>query len=231
MNSKLIATLAVAMLAFAGVGAILDDGASDADPTPEAKYLTIMYAGIIDPADMATMGVTPASANYVAELVNEPVTYKDGLKFDLIKTYLNVDKFVVPMATAAAWNPTEKASIMDAFAEFAGPVTTEVKFVADANKTVYIANLADVETELETALAIVEAMYDLEIEGLNATITEKNAIIAEKNAIIEALEAEPKGDAQTWQIVSLVLGALFVLMAIFGGRAIVLIRKSGGRLF
>lgn len=225
MNSKIIATLAVAMLCFAGVG-LIDDG-TDAD---DAKYLTILYDGIVDPADVATMGVTPASANYLADMIVEPETYKEGLMFDLIKQFLVGDKFVVPMATAATWTGADKTNILAAFDYFAGPIATEIKFTASANKLVPLANLDDVAEEVETAIALISAAYDLQIEGLNATITEKNATIADLEAQL-AQATENPGDAQTWQIVSIVLGALFVLMAIFGGRAIVLIKKSGGRLF
>lgn len=232
MNSKIIATLAVAMLCFAGVG-LIDDG-TDAD---DAKYLTIVYNGIIDPADVATMGVTPASANYIAEIVVEPETYKEGLQFDLIKQFVVGDKFVVPMATAATWTGADKTNILAAFDYFAGPIITEIKFTATANKLVEIANLEDVASEVEVAIAFISAAYDLEIEGLNATITEKEGIIAEQSALIADLQAqlaqasEVPGDAQTWQIVSIILGALFILTAIFGGRAIILVKKSGGKLF
>lgn len=225
MNSKIIATLAVVMLCFAGVG-LIDDG-TDAD---DAKYLTILYDGIVDPADVATMGVTPASANYLADLEVEPETYKEGLMFDLIKQFLVGDKFIVPMATAATWTGADKTNILAAFDYFAGPIATEIKFTASANKLVPLANLDDVAKEVETAIALISATYDLQIEGLNATITEQSALIADLQAQL-AQATENPGDAQTWQIVSIVLGALFILTAIFGGRAIVLIKKSGGRLF
>lgn len=235
MKSKVIATLAVLMLCFAGVG-FIDAGETDADDT---KYLTIAYGGIIDPEDAVKMGflvsnegewaITPASINYTAELVNEPVTYKDGLKFDLIKGFLNIDTFVVPMVTAAGWTANEKASILDAFAEFAGPISTEIKFTSDKDKTIAIVNAADVVTDVEVAIQAIVDEYELTIAGLNATIADKDKTIASLEE--QLAQAGTSGDAQTWQIVSLVLGALFVLMAIFGGRAIVLIRKSGGKLF
>lgn len=231
MKTKAIALMAVMALTFVGFfGAVADSDATDPAPT----YLTIIYKGIIDPADLTVIGGSPVSANYVADVVAEPVSYMDGKKFEAIEPYIVGAKFVVPIfigsgsaIPVADWTDSEKANKLSAFEQFAGPITTEVKFDAPANKTVIIASAADFEKELALALAIVEADYDGQLAEKDAKIAEQKAAIdakdkaiKEKDDKIAALEAQISGEPvkdesqDVWMVIAIL--ALVAAIALAG---------------
>lgn len=240
MNSKVIATLAVLMMVFAGVGFVAND--SDAADTEGDLTLVINDVYIDDAKGVITL-LTGANAtvSYIAILdedFEEKITILTKEYYDKIKGFIKGFTVTVPIASMTDADVIEGLEIftsveLNRAGDIVGGLSTKIAFVdvLATNVTFDLVDSEDAEAAVAAAVAIVEAFYadysspEEVAKAIDDAVAKykdylsPEAVEKAKQAAVEQyiLDHPVKNDGQIWMIVAIVFGVIAVALGGFTG--------------
>lgn len=255
-NTKIIAALAVLVMAFAAFAIMPAADATDDAPGYEADFdaekgtITLTIAEIVDAKTIEAMLGSYEGAIYKIALTSDLTLNFDNMSdYEVIRPYVNNGFVEIPVADmdltvaqavakfidaeTVAYNPTPE----NAYA-FTGEVFTEIVMqtpaVANAESAAALAEAFAAIEEKDAQIADLQAAIDAddsaaEIAALTAAIGEKDAKIVELEATIAELQKENKAlDQPEEKLWETGLGqCLIIIVAFLAGLVIWYLYKEG----
>lgn len=242
MNSKVIATLAVLMMVFAGVGFVAND--SDATETEGDLTLVINDVYIDDAKGVITfltgedLGATISYIAILDEDFEEKITILTKEYYDKIKGFIKGFTVTVPKASMTDADVIEGLEIftsveLNRAGDIVGGLSTKIAFenVLATNVTFDLVDTEDAEAAVAAAVAIVEAFYadysspeevakaiDDAVAKYKDYLSPEEVEKAKQAAVEQYIIDHPvKNDAQIWMIVAIVCGVIAVALGGFTG--------------
>lgn len=232
MKSKqlfaIMAVLALGLVALAGF-APANDGADEGT-------ISVSFDGNVKLADVQVLfpAATAEKVQYITTLDAKAV---EDMSIVSYNAWQAIEDFVdgdVIVYTAAQYTASDVKKQIDNGVKTFGmdDTKTVVSFAASVDASYEIYEEGAVALMIEEAKdgTFTQADIDKAVEDAKKGMYTKEQL---DKAVEDAKKsvAPVNDDAQTWQIVCIILGALILVLGFFGGKALIELKNAGGKLF